>query len=420
VSAATGHTLVHYLYTGTYQTLGVKVENAVAPAHIKLKQALLTFVLASAYGIQDLERLAKEQIEIYGGRMSFVQVLDFSKMTRCWFHEYLQARVDDQFDLDFTVFKSKVFIESVGEGTLHRFMTSHLLKRFSEKLAHTLQSRGSRCLDKEKLDVVLDDVEDAAVQTHHCLCDHREHQPDICTANDEKSFEFSNVPHEEVYDVISLESSVCDETPPAHPEPEPLPLAEPEPEPVPEPEPEPEPVVLEPEPEPEPAVDPFAGLGKSQKKKLQDKMKKEEDAKRKEEEEAAEKIRQTEEAEAERVAREAEEAAAAEKQRIAAEEAEAEAAQIAAEEEAARIAEEEAARKKKEEEKEEERASKSTERAASIWGSSKKKKESTKDRKAREEREKEQEENERLAREEADRLDAEEEARIEAEAAEAA
>jgi hypothetical protein len=79
VSAAIGHTLVHYLYTGTYQTLEATVEGAVATAHINLKQALLTIVLASAYEIQSLERLVKEQIEIYGGRMSFVQVLDTVK-----------------------------------------------------------------------------------------------------------------------------------------------------------------------------------------------------------------------------------------------------------------------------------------------------------------------------------------------------
>jgi hypothetical protein len=276
-------------------------------------------------------------------------------MTWCWFHEYLQARANDQFDLDFTVFRSKVFIESVGEGTLHRFITSHLLERFSEELAHTLQNRESRCLDKEKPNALLDDVEDAAVQTQHCLCDHREHQPGICTASDEMSFDFPNVPYEEMYDVISLESSVCDKTPPPPPEPEP----------VPEPEPESEPPASEPVPE-EPTVDPFAGHSTSQKKKLQDKMKKdakeavaeaEEDAKQKEENDAAAVLAAQEaeaEAEAERLRldeadpekeeqEEMERLEQEEAERIAAEEEEAEVARITEEEaEAARIVEEEA------------------------------------------------------------------------------
>jgi hypothetical protein len=79
VSAATGHTLVHYLYTGTYRALEAKGEAAASPAHIKFEQALLTFVLASAYKLQDLEILAKEQIEIYGSRMALVEVLDTAR-----------------------------------------------------------------------------------------------------------------------------------------------------------------------------------------------------------------------------------------------------------------------------------------------------------------------------------------------------
>jgi hypothetical protein len=55
LSAATGHTLVHYLYTGTYQTLEVKGEDAASPTHIGFEQALLTFVLASEYDLSDLE-----------------------------------------------------------------------------------------------------------------------------------------------------------------------------------------------------------------------------------------------------------------------------------------------------------------------------------------------------------------------------
>ncbi|KAL5410249.1 hypothetical protein PMIN04_010708 [Paraphaeosphaeria minitans] len=132
VSAATGHTLVHYLYTGTYQTLEARGQDAVAPAHVKFEQALLTFVLASTYELQDLERLAKEQIEVYGSHMALVEVLNtvrknFSKMAWSWFHKYLQARAEEQFDLDYTFFTSTAFVQSMGEGALQRFITSHLL-----------------------------------------------------------------------------------------------------------------------------------------------------------------------------------------------------------------------------------------------------------------------------------------------------
>jgi hypothetical protein len=239
VSAATGHTLVHYLYTGTYQTLEAEEEDAVARAYTKFKQAFLTFVLASAYELHDLERLAKEQIKRHGSQMALVEVLEtvrkeFSKISRCWFHEYLQARAKEEFDLDYTFCTSKAFIKSVGEGTLHRFMTSHLLEIFSDKLTDSLQRRECCCLEEEKPYAVLDKVEEAAVKTHHYPCHYGEHQTGMNKGSDEMSFEFPNASCEDVADVISLENSVYDEPPCSPPEPEPLTESLSEPGPVPD------------------------------------------------------------------------------------------------------------------------------------------------------------------------------------------
>ncbi|KAH4677974.1 hypothetical protein HBI68_196530 [Parastagonospora nodorum] len=177
VSAATGHTLVHYLYTGTYQALEAKGEATAPPAHLKFEQALSTFVLASTYELQTLEILAKERIKMYGNRMALVEILDtarkeFSKLAWSWFHEYLQARAEEQFDLDHTFFTSTAFVESIGEGTLYRFMMSHLLQIFSGKLTHTLQSRKSHDLGNKTPDAVLDEIEGASVNTHSCHCRH--------------------------------------------------------------------------------------------------------------------------------------------------------------------------------------------------------------------------------------------------------
>jgi hypothetical protein len=239
VSAATGHTLVHYLYTGTYQTLETKGEDAVAPAHTKFKEAFLTFVLASAYELHDLERLAKEQIKRHGSHMALYEVLEtvrkeFSKISRCWFHEYLQARAKEEFDLDYTFCTSKAFVKSVGEGTLHRFMTSHLLEIFSEKLTDSLQKRECCYLEGEKPYAVLDEVEEVAVKTHSCPYCHGGHQTGMNKGSDGMSFEFPNASCEDVADVMSWENSVCDEPPCSPPEPEPPAESVSEPGPVPD------------------------------------------------------------------------------------------------------------------------------------------------------------------------------------------
>jgi hypothetical protein len=156
-----GHTLVHYLYTGTYQALRAKGEVVASPVHVKFEQALLTFVLASAYKLPGLEKLAKQQIETCGRRMALVEILDaarkeFSNVAGSWFHEYLQARAKEQFDLDHTLLASTAFIENMGNGTLYQFMTPRLLQMFSKRLTHTLQSLHSHSLGKEKPAAVLD------------------------------------------------------------------------------------------------------------------------------------------------------------------------------------------------------------------------------------------------------------------------
>ncbi|KAH7082504.1 hypothetical protein BKA63DRAFT_598668 [Paraphoma chrysanthemicola] len=433
VSAATGHTLVHYLYTGRYQALGAKGKEAASPAHMGFEHALLTFVLASAYELSDLGRLAKEQITKFGSCMALEEVMntvrnEFPKMALSWFHDYLQARAKEQFDVDHTFFTSGAYRKSVGEGALHTFMTRHLLETFSENLTLTLQGRENHSLIKEIPDAALSGVERAAEQTRYCSHDHGRHHTGVCTASDEASFEFLNASCEDVDAVISLDSSAWHKTTPTHSEPPPVPSPGPEP---------------PAESEPEPIIEPKLKLSKKEtttekrvrerreRKEREERERLEQEAADKEEEErlareadeaaAADQARiEAEEAEAaliaaeeealrhaeeeERLAQEADEAAAADQARIEAEEAEA--ALIAAEEEDARLAEEEAERRRKEQ-----GSLESMRWAASIRYPSKKK-ESLKERKAREKRERE-------AREEADQLAAEEQARIEAEEAEA-
>lgn len=175
-------------------------------------------------------------------------------------------------------------------------------------------------------------------------------------------------------------------------------------------------------------VNPFLGLTKSQKKKLEKKMKDEAaakvigDAKQTKTDEDAAEIKRSEDEEAELKRLEDEEAEAKrlenegnERQRL---ESEAAAAAEAEEAEIACVAAEEAERKRADEVAE---AAKSGGWGSSIWGSSKKK-ESSKERRAREKRELEeaeaaarvvQEEQDRLAQEEADRAAQEEVERLE-------
>ncbi|KAH8622003.1 hypothetical protein J4E82_011436 [Alternaria postmessia] len=260
VSAATGHTLVHYLYTGTYQPLEARSDDAASMAPIKFKQALLAFALATMYELPDLEGLAKEQIRTHGYSMALDEVLDiarkctwFPKMAFSWFHEYLQARANLQFSLDYRYFTCKAYIDSVGDGKLHRFMTCHLLETFTEKLTHVPQKWEGHCVNEERADAVFDGVEDTAGKAHCFSRCHGRHP----TGSRIESLRMSSVsdwelepalapePEEkEEYDPWSFSSSSTGKNKKKkkrgaveEPLPEPEPVIDSVPEPVPEPEP---------------------------------------------------------------------------------------------------------------------------------------------------------------------------------------
>jgi hypothetical protein len=347
-------------------------------AHIKFKQALVAFALATMYELPDLEGLAKEQIRTHGSFMALDEVLDtarkctwFPKMAWSWFHEYLQARAEEQFNFDYRYFTRKAYIDSVGDGKLHRFMTCHLLETFTEKLTHVRQNCEGHCVNEERADAVFDGVKDTAGKTHRFSRCHGSHPTGSCI----ESRKMSSVSSWELESALAPEPENKEEYDPwlfsfgstgknkkkekegvvEEPLPEPDPVIESVSELVPEPEhikeedpwgfgattgkrsnkkraqdgpkdkepqpPEPEPEAMRelipssPEAEPEPveelAVDPFAGLTKMRKKKLQRNMEKE--AGLKEEEDAVKSFHQLDEdeVEAERIRLDEEAVAAA-------------------------------------------------------------------------------------------------------------
>jgi hypothetical protein len=155
VNADTGHTVVHYLYTGTYQTLEPKADTDTTQSQFAFKQALLTYMAAVTYSLRGLEELAKKQIEEHGAAMEMVAILetirkDFSRLeSRGWFHGYLQDKAQNEFDKDCTVFMSKAFDSSMGKGSLNRFMMGYAVKLLSKKLTRTLKEHKDICKESD-------------------------------------------------------------------------------------------------------------------------------------------------------------------------------------------------------------------------------------------------------------------------------
>jgi hypothetical protein len=151
VSANTGHTLAHYLYTGTYQILEPEIEDGTPRMQLTFGQALSTYMVAVTYNLSELELLAKQQIEEHGAAMGMIAVLDTIRKGPPmieydrWLQEYLKEKSQKAFEKDYTMFTTNGFSNSLGEGKLNRFMMRHVVELLSEKLTHTLKEQENMC-----------------------------------------------------------------------------------------------------------------------------------------------------------------------------------------------------------------------------------------------------------------------------------
>ncbi|KAF2443080.1 hypothetical protein P171DRAFT_433422 [Karstenula rhodostoma CBS 690.94] len=146
VDESTGHVLVHYLYTGLYQTLGIKM-CLVTEANIEFKRALSTYTAAKRYGLSGLQQLAKQEIERVGAEMNIFDVVDaikenFSKLVcdNTWFNGYLEGKAKTAFDEDHTVFARDNFFEHINDVALAQAMAKCIIELYNNKVSHMLDT----------------------------------------------------------------------------------------------------------------------------------------------------------------------------------------------------------------------------------------------------------------------------------------
>ncbi|KAF2397778.1 hypothetical protein EJ06DRAFT_532776 [Trichodelitschia bisporula] len=117
-----GHTLVHFLYTGSYETLK---SDDIPSADDKLKEckrAFLSYQAAIAYDLDGLVELARERVKAL---REFVTIFDLLQMAETvypklpeheeWLAIYLAAEAKAEFKLDKTIFLKECLHAHVGE-----------------------------------------------------------------------------------------------------------------------------------------------------------------------------------------------------------------------------------------------------------------------------------------------------------------
>ncbi|KAJ4285978.1 hypothetical protein N0V90_013544 [Kalmusia sp. IMI 367209] len=215
ISADTGHTLVHYLYTGTYQMLESENDNIAQQSEHAFKHALLTYMAAMTYSLDELEQLAKQQIKKHGTDLEVGVIFnairkDYSRFgSSDWFREYLKDKTREAFESDYTAFLSDAFSNNLGKGKLNSFIMRYVVKLLCGKLTQTLQ-------EKKDLSKIMSRLEQMLPEGGAAACteevDPNENYPEQheWTTDDHLSFDFPSadcVAEEYVADVISIEDS---------------------------------------------------------------------------------------------------------------------------------------------------------------------------------------------------------------------
>ncbi|KAI4153968.1 MAG: hypothetical protein LQ340_001962 [Diploschistes diacapsis] len=114
-----GHTLVHYLYTGTYETLQSKdTEDKTA----ELRRNAHLYGIATKYDLTGLKLLAQTEIEKTQGVVAIIDFLNIAKDVfqillekDDWFTLHVKAEIERALEVDESLFRNIGFLELVGE-----------------------------------------------------------------------------------------------------------------------------------------------------------------------------------------------------------------------------------------------------------------------------------------------------------------
>lgn len=121
VDTDVAHTLVHYFYSGSYQTLKTRGASTVDRNATEYKRGLKAYCVAMWYKLSGLETLAKERIEHISGAVPVLAALYSIKIAFStaptndqWLLEHLQKELEEAFRVDDALFTTDEFADWVG------------------------------------------------------------------------------------------------------------------------------------------------------------------------------------------------------------------------------------------------------------------------------------------------------------------
>ncbi|KAH7039476.1 hypothetical protein B0J12DRAFT_675705 [Macrophomina phaseolina] len=157
VYAGVGHTLIHFLFTGRYQTLRSSEAPNEDEDNVEYGRALMTYAAARAYDLNDLASLAQGKAQSHGDALKTSSALDRIKDVFSaglpndkWFDAHLNEKLGAFFREPDEIFDIRDLVSGVGE-----------VPDYDKKLVEILGQmvRGSVRPHKDVEDVIEEDAE---------------------------------------------------------------------------------------------------------------------------------------------------------------------------------------------------------------------------------------------------------------------
>ena len=133
----TGHTLVHYLHTGAYETLDNLDVSTADHERVELKRAIRTYFTARTYDLSGLQQLAMDNIECYGMRLSVIDVFElidqeFPKFEdeSGSFYEYLKKIFRVRFEDNYAFFTKGTPFNRIHNVQLNRILVECVMELY--------------------------------------------------------------------------------------------------------------------------------------------------------------------------------------------------------------------------------------------------------------------------------------------------
>jgi hypothetical protein len=145
-----GHTLVHYLLTGAYQTLQPQDDLDTPNSTTEYQRSILVYCTARRYGLDTLTDHARRNMGLFDKRLTIFEILDiardmYSKFTEdeIWFPNYLKTKVEAAYEADETVFTQERFLDYIGEATVfNKALVKIMVRIYTDKITSMARKKG--------------------------------------------------------------------------------------------------------------------------------------------------------------------------------------------------------------------------------------------------------------------------------------